>query len=213
MAHPVPISKGFLLQRKSVAVQRHAERFLQEAGPASPAICGWEQDVIEEVSEASSCLGGMQGEQQGSQGKHMGATLTEFLGEPNVRSGPCNRSSPVPLFPPFSVAGTAPLEQEQCLHQLTGLAHLCATWHPISRGDLVSDTARTHGDMQGGGSVCSCSPEPAASGYSVSKKKRKGPPMCYLGWLGILALERQRAEITEVGKVRHAMTWRMCRGP
>lgn len=37
--------------------------------------------------------------------------------------------------------------------------------------------------------------------------------MCYLGWLGILALERQTAEITEVGKVRHAVTWRMCRGP
>lgn len=70
------------------------------------------------------------------------------------------------------MAGAAPLEQEQRLHQLTGLALLSATWHAISRGDLVSDTAGTHGDMQGGGSVCPCSLEPAASGYSVLKKKK-----------------------------------------
>lgn len=143
----------------------------------------------------------------------MGATLTEFLGEPNVRSGP---AIGLPLFLyslPSLWLALLPWSRSSVCNQLTGLAHLCATWHPISRGDLVSDTARTHGDMQGGGSVCSCSPEPAASGYSVSKKKRKDPPMCYLGWLGILALERQRAEITEVGKVRHAVTWRMCRGP
>lgn len=166
-----------------------------------------------------SCLRGLilpgrdAGGATGLTGKAHGGNLDRVSGRAKCKVRPCNRSSPLPLFPPFSVAGTAPLEQEQCLHQLTGLAHLCATWHPISRGDLVSDTARTHGDMQGGGSVCSCSPEPAASGYSVSNKKRKDPPMCYLGWLGILALERQRAEITEVGKVRHAMTWRMRRGP
>lgn len=80
---------------------------------------------------------------------------------------PCNRSFPALPSPPFSVAGAAPLKQEQCLHQLTGLAHRCATWHPISRGDFVSDTAGTHGDMQGGGSVCSCFSDPGASGYLV----------------------------------------------
>lgn len=42
-------------------------------------------------------------------------------------------------------------EQERCLHQLTGLAHLRATWHPVPGGDLVSATATAHGDMQADG--------------------------------------------------------------
>lgn len=150
----------------------------------------------------------MQRGETGLIGRTYGGNLGRVSERSKCKVRLCNQSSPVLPSPPFSVAGAAPLEQEQSLHQLTGLAHLCATWHAIFRGDLVSDTAGTHGDTQEGGSVCSCSPEPTAFGYSVSKKKKKwkDPSMCYLGWLGILALERQRAEITEVGEVRHAMT-------
>lgn len=109
----------------------------------------------------------MQRGETGLIGKAYGGNLGRVSGRSKCKVRPCNQSSPVLPSPPFPVAGTTPLEQEQCLHQLIGLAHLCATWHPISRDDLVSDTAGTHGDMQGGGSVYSCSPEPAASGYSV----------------------------------------------
>lgn len=83
------------------------------------------------------------------------ATLAKLLEGPNVRSGPAI-SLPLlsHLLPSLqsaaSLPGAAPWEQEQRLHQLTGLAHLCATWHPISGGDLVPGTARMHGDMQGG---------------------------------------------------------------
>ena len=44
-------------------------------------------------------------------------------------------------------------------------------------------------------------------------EKLKDPCVCYLRWLGILVLERQRAGIAEVGKLRPAMAWRMYRDP
>lgn len=44
-------------------------------------------------------------------------------------------------------------------------------------------------------------------------KKWKDTRVCYLGWLEILVLERQRSGIAEVGKVRPAMAWRMCKAP
>lgn len=67
-AWPYPTSKGFLLQRKSLSVQRHAEGFLQEAGPFSPALCGWEQDVMEGLLSLRPhpAWKGCRGERQGS---------------------------------------------------------------------------------------------------------------------------------------------------
>lgn len=65
---PYLTSKGFLLQRKSLSVQRHAEGFLQEAGPVSPALCGWEQDVMEGLLSLRPhpAWKGCRGERQGS---------------------------------------------------------------------------------------------------------------------------------------------------